>query len=182
VRVSHPTKLWFYRSSVCLYVLIPGEYLCVFIGLLPLLFIFDTLHQIPNEAYCGIASTPVYPLLYTEMISFFLPMNMISIFYIFIARKIRQILIIQQHHEMICRDFVVIRSMFFNIVILSILLAPYGILFIINLIRNNIGSILYRIQWISSSAGSCLFSVTLPLISTRLRDFLRSNRLAPVNH
>ncbi len=46
VRVIHPTKLWLYRSST---------YLFVFINLLPLLFIFDTLHQIPKEAYCGIA-------------------------------------------------------------------------------------------------------------------------------
>jgi hypothetical protein len=94
----------------------------------------------------------------------------------------RQTSVIRRNQELHGRDYIVIRRMLFNIVILSILSIPYVVLYIIGAIQNHYGKILYSVQWISSSTGSYLFSLTLTLISTRLHDFLRRNRLAPGNN
>lgn len=182
VRVIYPMKLWFHQSFLYLYILIPCQFIFTFIVVLPLLFGFNSLHQIPDEAYCSVALLPVYSLIYINTVNFALPLNVICIFYICIARKMRQVSMrIQNLEHMHRRDFIVIKRMIFNIIILSTLAIPYIILFLIDVIQNNFGSTIYRVQWLSSSTGSFLFSFVLPFVSKRLQDFLRPNRLEPIH-
>ncbi|CAF0729409.1 unnamed protein product [Adineta steineri] len=181
-RVIYSTKLWLRRSSFYVYVLIPCQYIFVFISLLPLLVIFNSLHLIPNEPYCGISFTEIYTTFYASIINSMLPLSIISIFYVCIFRKMRETAAIRQEQELDRRDYIVIRRMLYTIATLSTLSIPYTIVHILSIITNQNGSIFYRIQWFSSSVCSCLFSLTLPLINTQLSSFLRSNRLMPVNH
>jgi hypothetical protein len=181
VRVIYPTKLWLHQLFLYLYILIPIEFIFVFLSMLPLLVIFDSLHQIPDEAYCSISCTPFYPLLYSTIVSFFVPYNIMCVFYMCITRKMRQssVRLEQVLHR---RDYIVLRRILLNMVILSIVAAPYLVLYILGAIENYFGLIIYRIQWLSSSAASGLFSSMLLVITTQLREFLRPNRLAPVNN
>ena len=179
-RVIFPTKCWLHKPKLYVYILIPGVYITVSILILPLLFIFDTLHIIPNEAYCCMKSVPLYPLLYANCISFFLPMNTICIFYMCIVRKMRRSSLIRQVVDQ--RDYVVTHRIFLNVIVLTIFSVPYVILYIKSAIEHNFQSILYRVQWISSAGGSTLFACTLPFITTRLRDFLKTNRVGQRVH
>jgi hypothetical protein len=182
VRVIYPTQIRLHRSSLYLYILIPAQFICVFISMLPLIYIFDSLHLLANEAYCSISFEHYYPVLYTAIITFFIPFHMMCIFYMCIVRKMRQPLLAQPYRERNQRDYIVIRRMLLNMVILSIVAVPYSILYIVYAIQNQFKPLIYRVQWLSSSAGSCLFSVILPLITTQLRDYLRPNRLTPAVH
>lgn len=71
-RVIYPRKLWHHRSTLYLYALIPGLLTCVFIINLPLLFGFNSLHQIPDQAYCGTLATAFAPATYA-LFSIILP-------------------------------------------------------------------------------------------------------------
>ncbi len=176
VRVICPKYLWFHRSSSYLYILIPGQLVCVFISMLPLLFGFNTIHLILNEAYCSIPVEPFYLMIYPSTIFFYTPCIFMSIFYMCIARKIRQSSAIRPYQERSCRDFIVIRRMLLNMVILSIVSVPYFIIYIIDVVLNRFDPLIYRIQWLSSSLGSFLFALTLPLITVQLRDLLKRNK------
>lgn len=79
------------------------------------------------------------------------------------------------------RDILVFRRMAFTMLIIGGATIPFGILYLIGTINNNFDSLMYRIQWLSSSTSSCLFSCILPLITTQLRDFLRPNRVVAIN-
>ncbi|CAF0918373.1 unnamed protein product [Adineta steineri] len=181
-RVIYSTKRWLHRSSLYSYILIPCQYVFAFINMLPLLVIFNSLHLIPNEGYCGVSFKELYPTFYVTIMNYMLPISIISIFYVCIFRKMRETTAIRQEQELDRRDYIVIRRMLFTIATLSTLSIPYTIVYILSIITNQNGSIFYRIQWFSASICSCLFSLTLPLINTQLSSFLRSNRLTPVNH
>ncbi len=89
---------------------------------------------------------------YANTISVILPMNIMCVFYLCIARKIRETSLIRQYLELHGRNFIVIRRiLLFNIIILNILSIPCGVLYVISIIENHYGSIIYRVQWISSS-------------------------------
>lgn len=183
VRILYPAKRWLHRSSFYLYILIPSQCLCIFIMLLPLFFGFDSLHLISNEAFCDVSVTPIYAMIYVIIITYYIPTSIIFNFYVLIARKIRQSGLVRQENERNRRDYLVIRRMSINIIILNIVAIPGSIIFLMSLFQNNLQSLFYHVEWISSSIASCLFSLLLPSVTTRLRDFLiKSNRLTPTNN
>jgi preprotein translocase subunit YajC len=180
-RVIYPMKLWLHRPSLYLYVLIPGQFIFAFTSLLPLLFIFDSLHQILNEHYCAIPVIPFGPYIYASTIEFVIPIQAMCVFYFMIGRKIRQTAGVRQNQHFNRRDTIVMRRMVLNAIILNILSTPYVVLLIIDLIQNHFGTILYRTYCILFSAVSCSHSLMLPLVSTRLHAFLRPNIVVPAN-
>ncbi|CAF4279887.1 unnamed protein product, partial [Adineta steineri] len=99
-----------------------------------------------------------------------------------IVRKMRETTAIRQGQELDRRDYIVIRRMGLNMMILSMMVLKFMIIYIKDIIQNHYESILYRVQWLSSSVGSGLFSITLPFITTRLRDILKPNGIAPINN
>ncbi|CAF0918392.1 unnamed protein product [Adineta steineri] len=181
-RVIYSTKLWLRRLSLYLYVLIPCQYIFVFISLLPSLVIFNNIDLILNEAYCGIVYSQFYASVYETAITFSIPFSIVGIFYVCIFRKMRETTAIRQAQELDRRDYIVIRRMGLNMMLLSILAIPFVTIYIKDKIQNHYESILYRVEWLSSSVGSGLFSVTLPFITTRLRDILKPNGIAPINN
>ncbi|CAF0729422.1 unnamed protein product [Adineta steineri] len=181
-RVIYSTKRWLHRSSLYVYVLIPCQYIFVFISLLPSLVIFNNIDLIPNEAYCTIVFSQFYFALYESSITFSIPFSIVGIFYTFIVRKMRETSAIRQGQELDRRDYIVIRRMGLNMMLLSMMALPFMIIYIKDIIQNHYESILYRVQWLSSSVGSGLFSITLPFITTRLRDILKPNGIAPINN
>ncbi|CAF0782424.1 unnamed protein product [Adineta steineri] len=181
-RVIYSTKLWLRRLSLYLYILIPCQYIFVFISLLPSLVIFNNIDLIPNEAYCGIVYSQFYASVYETAITFSIPFSIVGIFYTFIVRKMRETTAIRQGQELDRRDYIVIRRMGLNMMLLSMMALPFMIIYIKDIIQNHYESILYRVQWLSSSVGSGLFSITLPFITTRLRDILKPNGIAPINN
>ncbi|CAF4229064.1 unnamed protein product, partial [Adineta steineri] len=117
-RVIYSTKLWLRRSSLYLYVLIPCQYIFVFISLLPSLVIFNNIDLIPNEAYCTIEFSQFYFALYESSITFSIPFSIVGIFYTFIVRKMRETSAIRQGQELDRRDYIVIRRMGLNMMLL----------------------------------------------------------------
>jgi hypothetical protein len=181
VRVIYSKYLWLYRPSLYLCVLIPTQCIFVFISILPVILFFDGIHILPNEAYCSILIKPFYLMIYSSTIIFIIPYSAICIFYILIGRKMRQSSI-RPIDERMRRDYIVIHRMLLNTVILCIVTIPYVILYIIGVIHDHFDSLLYRTQWLSSSVASCLFSLIVPIITTQVRNLLRSERLTPVNN
>ncbi|CAF0830144.1 unnamed protein product [Adineta steineri] len=173
VRIIYPKQIWFHRSSFYLYILIPAQYIFVFILTLPLLIMFDGLHYISDEPYCSIVLTPIYPIIYGMIIIFVLPYSAMCILYLCIARKMQQMPIVGQYLRRNRRDYIVIRRMLLNIFILCIVSIPVFIIYIIESIYNRSDSLIYRVQWLLSSLSSCLFSLMLPLITVRLHDLLK---------
>jgi hypothetical protein len=182
VRVIYPTHVWLHRSCLYFYVLIPAQFIIVFIGMLPILIVFDGIHLLTNEAYCSILLEPFYFLTYSSTIFFVIPYNIICIFYMWIGRQMRQPSLIRQYQERNRRDYIVMRRMLLNVIILCIVIVPYYILYIFDIIYDRFDSLIYRVQWLSSSLSSCLFSLILPVITTQLRDLLKRNRLTPANN
>jgi hypothetical protein len=182
IRVICPAQLWLLRSSFYLYILIPAQFICVFISMSQLIYIFDSLHLLANEAYCTISIKPLYITVYATSITFFLPYTAMCIFYMCIARKMRQSSVIRKYQERNRRDYIVMHRILLNMVILSIVTVPYLVLFIIGVIHDRFDSLIYRVQWLSSSLGSCLFSLALPIITVQLRDLLKQNNLKPINN
>lgn len=175
VRIIYPTKLYFHRSPLYLYILIPCQYLFIFLSILPILLISNAIHINSNEAYYDIAIKPFYYTTYPSTITFSLPCTVISIFYTLIGRKIKQVSVIRPYQERNRRDFLVVRRMLLNIMILCIVAIPYIVIYIYDTIIDRFDSLIHRVQWLSSSIGSFLFSIILPLIITQLRDLLKSN-------
>lgn len=181
VRVIYPTSIWLHRPSLYLYVLIPCQYIFVFISILPILLIFNAIHLIPNEVYCDVVIKPFYYTTYPSTITFALPYTIICVFYTLIGRRMKQASVIKPYQERNRRDFLVIRRMLLNTIILCIVTIPYLVIYIYETIIDHFDSLLYRVEWLSSSISSFLFSIVLPLIITQLRDLLRPNRPVPIN-
>lgn len=184
VRVIYPMKLWLHRSSFYLYILIPSQFILAFVCFLPVWFIFDSFHQIPNEVYCSILPIPVISMIYVFSIVYGVSFDGMLIFYYFIVRKMRQIRqtsVLRQNSDISNRrDIIVFRRMLFNLLIIVFASVPFCILYVIGYIKNYFDIITYRTQWLLSSFSSCMFSWMLPVITTQLNDFLRPNRVIPI--
>jgi hypothetical protein len=180
-RVVYSKFVWFQRPTLYLYILIPAQYILVFISILPALLIFDSFQPIFPEPYCTVLTDPLYPIIYTTMVIFYIPLGVIIVFYICIIRKLRQSVVIRPYAERNRRDHVVIRRILLNMIILGIVSLPYIIIYIIDKIRGHSDLLIYRIQWISSSLASILFAIILPFITTQLRDLLKSNKIMIMN-
>ncbi|UJR19543.1 hypothetical protein I4U23_022673 [Adineta vaga] len=174
VRVIYPLKLWLHQSFVYLYVLIPSIFLCVFISMLPILLIFDGIHLISNEVYCSVRLASIYSLILTAIISFTLPYTVMCIFYICITRKIQQMSMIRQCRIRNRRDYIVMRRILLNAIILFGVSLPVFVISIINMIYGHFDLLIYRVQWLSSSVSSCLFSFILPFTTVKLRQSFRT--------
>ncbi|UJR32783.1 hypothetical protein I4U23_020245 [Adineta vaga] len=171
VIVIYPKQSWLHQPSFYLFILIPFQFIIEFIGILPALLIFDGMHLLSNEAYCNILFQSFYILIYVCMIGFGIPYTILCIFHFWIGRQMR-LSTIRVYHKQNRRDYIVVRRMLLNSIILSIVTIPYFILYIRGIIQNHFDPIIYRIQWLSSSLSSCLFSLSLPFITTQLYNLL----------
>lgn len=180
-RVICPKQLWLHRSSLYLFVLIPAQTVLISLCNVPTLVLFDSTHLIPNEAYCAPPVQPIYSMVYQSVISFFIPYSLLCIFYLWIGRRTRLSTgrVLQERNR---RDFTVMRRMLLNSFVLSAVTVPFFIIFVINAAQNRLDPIIYRVQWLSSSASSCLFALLLPLVTTQIRNYLKPNRLIPGAH
>ncbi|CAF0828807.1 unnamed protein product [Adineta ricciae] len=179
VRVVHPKRLYLHRPSLYLFIFIPLQSSVELVGNLPVLFLFDGIHLLPNEAYCSLVLRPFYILLYVSTIGFFIPYGLLCTFNVWIGREIRQSTT-RALRERNQRDYLVIRRMLMNSFILCGVTVPYFVLYIKGVLQNRFDGMIYRVQWLSSSLSSCLFCLSLPLIATQLRDLLKSYRTTAV--
>ncbi|UJR32884.1 hypothetical protein I4U23_020345 [Adineta vaga] len=182
VRVIYSTKLWLHRLSLYVCLLIPGEYLFVYSNMLIILFGFRSINMLPDEAYFSIIPIPFYSLLFASFIIFIVPFHIVCLFYYLIVKKMRETTMIRQEHDLHRRDFVVLRRMAGNLIILGTVIIIYIIIVLKGYIENRFDSLMERIQWLSSSSSSFTFAITLPFITPKLREFLKQNRLMPVMH
>ncbi|CAF1115559.1 unnamed protein product [Adineta steineri] len=181
VRIIYPKQLWLCRSFFYLYILIPCQFIFVFLGILPSFLVFDCIHLILNEAFCDILIKPAYFCVYSNTIAFGIPYTILCIFYIKIGQKMRQPSMIRLHQERNRRDYIVIKRMLLNSILLCLIAVPYVVLYIISIFYEYLNSTTLRFQWLSSSFGSFLFSLFLPLITTQLGNLLKSNKIIPRN-
>ncbi len=181
IRVVYPNNLWLQRSTPYLYLFIPAQYILVVISLLPLVLIFHSIQPVVQEAYCSVIKDPFYHLAYTITIIFYVPMGLIAIFYACIVRKMRQSSLIRPYAERNRRDFVVIQRILLNLIVLGIVSMPYLVVYTIDKIIGCSDSLINRIQWMSSSIASILFSVVLPFITTHLYRLLKSYKISVIN-
>ncbi|CAF1187695.1 unnamed protein product [Adineta steineri] len=93
----------------------------------------------------------------------------------------RQPSMIRLHQERNRRDYIVIKRMLLNSILLCLIAVPYVVLYIISVFYEYLNSTTLRFQWLSSSFGSFLFSLILPLITTQLGNLLKSNKIIPRN-
>jgi len=177
VRVVYSKYVWLQQTTLYLYILIPAQYIFVLISLLPLLLIFDSVQPIFQEAYCTVLMDPLYHMIYTAVIIFYMPLAVIVIFYICIVRKMRRLGVIRPYAERNRRDYVVIYRILLNMTVLSMVSFLYIIVFIIDQILGHSDPLIYRIQWLSSSLGSVLFSIILPFSTTQLRDLFKKKEV-----
>ncbi|CAF0914962.1 unnamed protein product [Adineta ricciae] len=182
VRVIYPTKVWLQRSFIYVYVLIPGEHLAVFSAMLVIPFVFESIRIFPGEVYCTVIPLPCYSIVYASFVMFNIPFNIVCIFYYLITRRLRQTTAVRREQDLYRRDFIVIRRMIVNMILLIIAIIPYGIVALKGYIEHNFYSLTERIEWLSSSLSSCLFAFTLPFITPKLREFLKQNRIMPANN
>lgn len=184
LRVIYPTKIRLHSVVIHVYILIPCQYIFVSAYTLPLLIRLQSFRLVPHEVYVGVLTSSIFSCVYITMLNVILPINTMCNYYILIVRKMRRstTTTIRQNFEIHRRDIIVIRRMSINVFILSLVSTPFIILYIIDIIQNDFHPTTYRVQWLSSSTGSFLFSFILPFVSKRLRDFLKRNQLTPDNN
>ncbi|CAF0982445.1 unnamed protein product [Adineta ricciae] len=182
VRVIYPTKVWLQRSLIYVCVLIPGEHLAVFSAMLIIPFVFESIHIFPGEVYCTVLPLPCYSIVYASFVMFNIPFNIVCFLYYFITKRLRQTTAVRREQDSYRRDFIVMRRMIVNMILLIIAVVPYAFVALKGYIEHNFYSLTERIEWLSSSLSSCLFAFTLPFITPKLREFLKQNRLMPANN
>lgn len=171
-RVIYPTYLWLQQISFYIRILIPSQYIFVFLSVLIIVLSFNCIHLLSDEVYCDVSVRPFSPVASLGIITFGIPFTIICIFYILIIRKMRYSTRIQHHR----RDYAVIRRILFHTIILSIVSIPGDIIIIIYNIDEQYEKLSHRIIWLTSSLATILFSSILPLITTHLQKiFIERN-------
>jgi hypothetical protein len=154
----------------------------LFVSLLPIVLVFDAVHLLTDEAYCTVSFENFWIMVYLSIFIFFVPLSIIYVFYFWIVFRIRHLPVSCLNSDRYRRDYLVIRRIVFNIILLGVVVLPYSIVFIIDTSHGYFDPFIYRLQWISSSLSSLVFSIVLPWISTRLSQLIKQKRIGPTGH
>lgn len=178
IRVVFPRYMWLYQTNIYLYIFIPLEFLLGFTSTLPLFIGFDTIYLIPNEPYCTASYDKLASLIYMPIVAFVLPLTTISICYMCIVWKTRQVIAIRSFQQRNRRDFILIRRIIIIITILSMVSIPILIDLFIYLPKGFIDPYMNSIGWVSSSVNAVILAISLPYINPKMYELLKKfNRI-----
>lgn len=171
-RVLYPRWFWLHQSKTYLCILIPGEILLAFAGVLPLLLTFDSIHLISDEVYCTISIEKYISLIYFFLIIFGLPFGIILIFYIYLICRMRR----QPLRRTVRRDYIVIRRIMLIISLIGLTSIPIIIDLMLSVVNNQFGLTIYRMQWIVCSVYGFIISISLPYVNPHIYLLLQKER------
>jgi hypothetical protein len=179
IRVIFPKYIWLYQTNIYLYIFIPIEFILGFISTFPIFIGFNAIYLLPNEPYCTASYNELASLIYMPIVAFVLPLSTISICYMCIVWKTRQITTtIQPYQQRNRRDFVLIRRIIIIITVLSMVSIPILIDLFIYLPKGHRDPYMNSIGWVSSSINAVILVISLPFINPRMYELLKKkNRI-----